>query len=152
MGKWISRVVLTQIVDGITGEILKISKLEIKKKEYDIYMKNYIENMKLDKIAFNNTEYSVLLSLQLELKYSSSFIRICSSMIKDYAKELDLSKQSIYNAIDSLIEKKVLILVSEDTFHFNPVYYWNGPECERILELKMINEKLIQLERSKKHE
>lgn len=147
MGKWITRIAITSYIDTLTGELVRIEAFEIKKKEYEIYMKSYLENIKADNIEFNNTEYAVLIKLKLELKHSSSLLRISSSLIKEFASDRNLNRQSIYNAINRLAEIKVLMYVGNDTFHLNPKYYWNGTEADKIKEILMIREKLKEIQK-----
>lgn len=145
MGKWITRKTKTEYIDSVTGEVVRTVSFEFKRKEYELYMKAYLENIIKDNIVYNQTESAILAKLQFELKHSSSMMRISSSVIKELASYLDLNKQSIYNAINRLCELKVLIPIKDDIFHLNPKYYWNGLESDKLAELNMILDKLNEI-------
>jgi len=141
------RTSVTEYINGVTGEITRVELFEVKKREYEIYMKKYLENIVKDKIKCNATETDVLERLQLELKHSSSMIRMSSSLIKDFAITLEVNVKTIQRAINKLAEIEVLIYVGNDTFHLNPKYYWNGSEGDKAKELNMILEKLKEIQK-----
>lgn len=130
----------TEVINCITGEILRIESQKVIRKEYDFYMKTYYENLLKDNSVPTQTELSILYQLFQIIKFGSIDIYINHLVIKNIAKNMSLTTRSINLGIEGLIKKKIILKPEPCRFILNPVYYFQGTESEKEKKLIEINE------------
>ena len=142
--KWVSRSLRTEFIDGVTGEVTRITQTNIKKKEFDLYMKIYTQNKhKIREI--NTTDLYVLCALSDRVPFEKYELCISAGLVSKIAKETELTTRSIYKAIERLQAALFIFMVGTNLFYLNPVFIWKGSEAAREKALLEIKEKLEQL-------
>ena len=126
-GKRIAKEKEKEVVDGMTGEVVEVSKevdYVYRDKEPN-YIKLYLDGVgKLSGLAVSNN--AVLYELLKKMEFETNLIYVNSYMKTEIAKDCKVSISAVNNSISKFVKKRLLVRVGTGTYRANPLVFGSG--------------------------
>lgn len=115
----------SQVVDNLTGEVLKtVKEFKIKQNSERFCMVN-MEFSWLSKFD-NGTQFKVFFLLFEYENVKNNYVFVNETLKREIAKEINLSVNSITLTLKQLVENDCLIRVERGVYQFNPDIIYQG--------------------------
>lgn len=125
------KVSVKEIVDSITGEVIRYEKRFTKNVVAEEFIRVYLEDISGLMRLNGDVEFKVLLWLWKYTDWNNGDIYVEKTRKEEIAEFIGVKSQSVADALTRLVKKDILVKTKRTFYMLNPKYFFKGDDITR---------------------